>query len=149
MEQVEGTGIQDFDPAFETVEPAHLASPLVFSSPHSGSTYPPRFLAASRLDPVTLRRSEDAFVDELVNVLQGNDPRYFKVVATPMVRSVITSVDLRPKISPKWPQIRPPIGRAMKPTEKVPIVAIVAAAGLILGKKALPNTSAAAVPYNA
>ena len=65
MEQVEGTSIQDFDRPFETIEPARLASPLVFSSPHSGSTYPQRFLAASRLDPLTLRRSEDAFVDEL------------------------------------------------------------------------------------
>jgi N-formylglutamate amidohydrolase len=65
MEQVEGTAVQDFDRPFETIEPARLASPLVFSSPHSGSTYPPRFLAASRLDPLTLRRSEDAFVDEL------------------------------------------------------------------------------------
>jgi N-formylglutamate amidohydrolase len=65
MEHVEGTAVQDFDHAFETIEPARLASPLVFSSPHSGSTYPQRFLAASRLDPLTLRRSEDAFVDEL------------------------------------------------------------------------------------
>ena len=65
MEQVEGTAVQDFDRPFETIEPARLASPLVFSSPHSGSTYPRRFLAASRLDPLTLRRSEDAFVDEL------------------------------------------------------------------------------------
>lgn len=65
MEQVEGTAVHDFDRPFETIEPARLASPLVFSSPHSGSTYPPRFLAASRLDPLTLRRSEDAFVDEL------------------------------------------------------------------------------------
>ena len=65
MEQVERIAIQDFDRPFETIEPARLATPLVFSSPHSGSTYPPRFLAASRLDPLTLRRSEDAFVDEL------------------------------------------------------------------------------------
>ena len=65
MEQVEGTAVQDFDRACETIEPPRLASPLVFSSPHSGSTYPQRFLAASRLDPLTLRRSEDAFVDEL------------------------------------------------------------------------------------
>jgi len=55
----------DFDRAIETMEPFRLTSPLVFSSPHSGSTYPERFLAASRLDPLTLRRSEDAFVDEL------------------------------------------------------------------------------------
>src|SRR6516164_6603758 len=65
MEQVERTAVQDFDRPFETIEPARLASPLVFSSPHSGSTYPERFLGASRLDPLTLRRSEDAFVDEL------------------------------------------------------------------------------------
>jgi len=55
----------DFDPPVETIEPARLCSPLIFSSPHSGSIYPKRFLAASRLDPLTLRRSEDAFVDEL------------------------------------------------------------------------------------
>ena len=65
MEEVERIAARDFDRPFETIEPARLASPLVFSSPHSGSTYPPRFLAASRLDPLTLRRSEDAFVDEL------------------------------------------------------------------------------------
>ena len=65
MEQVEGAAVRDFDRACETIEPSRLATPLVFSSPHSGSTYPQRFLAASRLDPLTLRRSEDAFVDEL------------------------------------------------------------------------------------
>jgi N-formylglutamate amidohydrolase len=55
----------DFDRPVETIEPAHLTLPLVLSSPHSGSIYPERFLAASRLDPLTLRRSEDAYVDEL------------------------------------------------------------------------------------
>ncbi len=55
----------EFARPVETIEPARLASPLVFSSPHSGSTYPPCFLAESRLDPLTLRRSEDAYVDEL------------------------------------------------------------------------------------
>src|SRR3984957_13270660 len=39
--------------------------PLVFASPHSGSDYPSEFLAASRLDPLTLRRSEDSYVDEI------------------------------------------------------------------------------------
>jgi N-formylglutamate amidohydrolase len=65
MNPVERIANQDFDRAIETVEPDRLASPLVFSSPHSGSTYPAGFLASSRLDPLTLRRSEDAFVDEL------------------------------------------------------------------------------------
>jgi N-formylglutamate amidohydrolase len=39
---------------------------MVLNSPHSGSRYPRRFLEASRLDALTLRRSEDSFVDELV-----------------------------------------------------------------------------------
>lgn len=39
--------------------------PFVLSSPHSGRFYPQRFLGMSRLDAATIRRSEDAFVDEL------------------------------------------------------------------------------------
>ncbi len=39
--------------------------PVVFASPHSGADYPASFVAASRLDPSSLRRSEDSFVDEL------------------------------------------------------------------------------------
>jgi N-formylglutamate amidohydrolase len=50
---------------FEVIEPHELLSPLVFSSPHSGRIYPARFLAAARLDAAALRRSEDAYVDEL------------------------------------------------------------------------------------
>jgi N-formylglutamate amidohydrolase len=53
------------EPPVEVVHPAQPTSPLVFSSPHSGNIYPAGFVAASRLDPVMLRRSEDAFVDEL------------------------------------------------------------------------------------
>jgi N-formylglutamate deformylase len=49
----------------ETIEPDSLASPLVFSSPHSGAAYPPDFLAASALDLTSLRSSEDVFVDDL------------------------------------------------------------------------------------
>ena len=41
------------------------ALPLVLASPHSGADYPEDFLASSRLDPLTLRRSEDSFVDEI------------------------------------------------------------------------------------
>ena len=45
--------------------PARRSTPAVFSSPHSGRHYPADFLARSQLDPLTLRSSEDAFVDEL------------------------------------------------------------------------------------
>jgi N-formylglutamate amidohydrolase len=52
-------------PPFSVERPAELKVPLVFNSPHSGRIYPSAFLAASKLDPHTLRRSEDAFVEEL------------------------------------------------------------------------------------
>lgn len=46
-------------------EPVTRSLPLVLASPHSGSEYPADFVAASRLDPLALRQSEDSFVDEL------------------------------------------------------------------------------------
>ena len=62
-------------PAFEIVVPPVVRAPLVFNSPHSGAVYPPFFLDQSRLDPLALRRSEDAFVDELVmGVLESGVP---------------------------------------------------------------------------
>lgn len=54
-----------FDPPFEALTPVRHAVPAVFNSPHSGRQYPAAFLKASRLDPLTLRRSEDCFIDEL------------------------------------------------------------------------------------
>ncbi len=51
--------------AFEVIRPRGTAAPVIFSSGHSGRVYPAAFIGASRLDPLTLRRSEDAFVDEL------------------------------------------------------------------------------------
>ena len=44
----------------------HLqTAPVIFASPHSGRCYGADFLAAARLDPHSLRRSEDSFVEEL------------------------------------------------------------------------------------
>jgi N-formylglutamate amidohydrolase len=51
--------------AYAVLAPETQAAPLVFASPHSGRRYPPEFLAAARLDPHALRRSEDSFVEEL------------------------------------------------------------------------------------
>lgn len=49
----------------EIRRPAAQCVPFVFASPHSGRDYSADFLAATRLDPLTLRRSEDCYVDEL------------------------------------------------------------------------------------
>lgn len=58
-------GVFESGPAFEVVRPLQQTVPVVFNSPHSGRDYPAAFLAASRLDAATIRRSEDGFVDEL------------------------------------------------------------------------------------
>jgi len=47
------------------MRPQRQQVPFVFASPHSGRLYPPSFVEKSRLNATTLRRSEDAFVEEL------------------------------------------------------------------------------------
>ncbi|HYE46196.1 MAG TPA: N-formylglutamate amidohydrolase [Caulobacter sp.] len=41
-------------------------TPLIFASPHSGTVYPPEMTAAMAVGEAQVRRSEDAFVDELI-----------------------------------------------------------------------------------
>lgn len=57
---------------FDLIRPAAQTAPFVFSSPHSGRDYLPAFRAQSRLDDVTLRSSEDAYVD----LLFADAPRF-------------------------------------------------------------------------
>src|SRR5580700_7728388 len=60
-----------FEPSAAVEPPIEITARLpqtvamVLASPHSGADYPADFLAASRLDPLTLRRSEDCYVDEI------------------------------------------------------------------------------------
>lgn len=42
-------------------------TPLVFASPHSGRDYPADLMVAAALDAQAIRRSEDAFVDDLIH----------------------------------------------------------------------------------
>src|SRR4051812_2221634 len=61
-----GTGQSETGlPPYLLGRPARQTVRLVFASPHPGRIYPPEFVAAARLDPVALRKSEDGFVDEL------------------------------------------------------------------------------------
>jgi N-formylglutamate amidohydrolase len=60
-----GPPLQDEPPPYGLIRPATHRVPVIFASPHSGRAYPPDFVAAARLDPVALRKSEDGFVDEL------------------------------------------------------------------------------------
>lgn len=53
-------------PPVEIVRPVREISPVIFASPHSGRTYTDDFLAQSAMSLSNLRRSEDAYVDELM-----------------------------------------------------------------------------------
>lgn len=53
------------EPPFVLIEPLRRTAPLIFASPHSGRRYPAELLCDTRVSLISLRRSEDAYVDEL------------------------------------------------------------------------------------
>lgn len=61
-----GEGLVPRPPAYRLVRPVLDTAGVIVCCPHSGRFYPEDLLAASRLDRLALRRSEDAFVDELL-----------------------------------------------------------------------------------
>lgn len=60
------------EPPVDLSWPETVAAPCLLGSPHSGRSYPSDFLALSRLDRVAIRRSEDAFVDQLCATAAGD-----------------------------------------------------------------------------
>lgn len=62
---VETDGDLSPGPPWRLLAPAEQTAAVIFASPHSGRDYPAAFIAASRLNVVSLRRSEDAFMDEI------------------------------------------------------------------------------------
>ncbi len=57
----------ELDPPFEILGAQNQRAPIVFNSPHSGRIYPTVFIESSRLSAQALRKSEDAYVDELLS----------------------------------------------------------------------------------
>ena len=72
-------------PAFDLLNPSGCGNPFVFASPHSGRHYPRHFIQQAKLTKLSLRCSEDAYVDELFNsvtrfgspLLVANYPRSY------------------------------------------------------------------------
>ena len=56
----------DTDPAPFVLTRAAQSSALVFASPHSGRHYPASLMEATRLDGLSIRQSEDGYVDQLI-----------------------------------------------------------------------------------
>ncbi|WP_415233925.1 N-formylglutamate amidohydrolase [Pseudorhodobacter sp.] len=65
-------GEQHLTESYDLFLPETQTVPFVFSSPHSGRDYETTFDGKSRLDALSLRSSEDAFVDRLF----ANAPTY-------------------------------------------------------------------------
>jgi N-formylglutamate amidohydrolase len=72
-------------PAYRLLAPERPFAPVLFTSAHSGRAYSPDLMRGVRLCPLSLRRSEDCFVDELfaaapahgAPLLAANFPRAF------------------------------------------------------------------------
>ncbi len=67
-------------PPFEIIEPEALEGPVVFASPHSGRFYPKALRRASILDGRSLRRSEDGYVDRLLQSVPSEGLPVLKAV---------------------------------------------------------------------
>ena len=101
-------------------KPERQTSPFIFASPHSGRLYPPSFARQSRLDPVTLRKSEDAFVDELfadvpllgAPLLAARFPRAFVDVnrAPGEIDPAMFDAPLHSAIAPRTPRVAAGLG---------------------------------------
>ncbi|MEM1087169.1 MAG: N-formylglutamate amidohydrolase [Pseudomonadota bacterium] len=53
------------EPAFTVARPQRVKAPILFASPHSGTIYPSDLTERLALPLINLRRTEDAFVDQL------------------------------------------------------------------------------------
>ena len=84
--------VAELEAPHEVVAPERQTLPLVFASPHSGTRYPQAFVAESRLDQLTLRRSEDSFVDEIF----GAAP----VLGAPLIRAHFPRAYIDPNREP-------------------------------------------------
>jgi N-formylglutamate amidohydrolase len=84
--------VAEIEQPHEVVAPARQTLPLVFASPHSGSRYPRDFLAASKLDHLALRRSEDSFVDEIFQAAPG--------LGAPLIRALFPRAFVDPNREP-------------------------------------------------
>jgi N-formylglutamate amidohydrolase len=75
----------ELNPPFTILGAHNQRVPIVFNSPHSGRTYPSVFIESSRLSAQALRKSEDAYVDELLStapehgavLMQAHFPRAY------------------------------------------------------------------------
>jgi N-formylglutamate amidohydrolase len=77
---------------YDILSPPSQTMAAVFASPHSGSDYRAEFLRDSRLDLLTLRRSEDCFMDQIF----GGTPTF----GAPLIRALFPRAFIDPNREP-------------------------------------------------
>jgi N-formylglutamate amidohydrolase len=77
---------------YEIIAPPQQTMAAVFASPHSGSDYRAEFLRDSKLDLLTLRRSEDCFMDQIF----GGTPTF----GAPLLRALFPRAFVDPNREP-------------------------------------------------
>lgn len=80
------------DGVYEIIAPAQQTLAAVFASPHSGTDYRAEFLKESKLDLLTLRRSEDCFMDQVF----GGTPTF----GAPLLRALFPRAFVDPNREP-------------------------------------------------
>jgi N-formylglutamate amidohydrolase len=96
------------------IEPLRRTSPLLFASPHSGRRYPADLLASTRISLISLRRSEDAYVDEL---FAGAAAHGAAVLSATVARAYVDLNRDADELDPEMFEERPP--RALPATARV------------------------------
>lgn len=67
------TATRPLKPACSVQRGDGVAAPVVFASPHSGAFYPAVFEVSLAVPLIDLRRTEDAFIDELFSCVPGKN----------------------------------------------------------------------------
>lgn len=106
----DATGAVGIEQPFTLVEPLRRSAPLIFSSPHSGRRYPADLLALARAGIQNLRRSEDAFVDELI---AGAVAHGATIIAATVARAYVDLNRDPAELDPDMYEARPPGAAAL------------------------------------
>jgi N-formylglutamate amidohydrolase len=93
------------EPPFVLIEPLRRTAPIIFASPHSGRRYPADLLADARVSLISLRRSEDAYVDEL---FAGAAAHGAAVVSATIARAYVDLNRDAAELDPEMFDERPP-----------------------------------------
>lgn len=82
-----------FDAPFSLKLPEKISAPVVFASPHSGNVYPDCMKAALCVPLETVRRTEDAFVEQLF----GDAPRHGAILMSATYARSVTDLNRDPR----------------------------------------------------